>query len=262
LLRAATATVASHPSLGSWLALCASRLLHTFHWREVPNNVNYYFYLPYAAILRLLPVSFGMLAPPALAGLAFGLGRRRRAAALYLLVAASLPVTVLLFTFGRFRLALAAALFPFAGHAVAVLLRELAGRRGARAGTIAALVLAPAVLTLRPLPPEVSLVLPDDLVSAIEVDYGPRMQRALAAQDPRGAIAVMEEAMAHAPAEIRELGPSRPALAPALAELARLYSGALEREADLADQVGDAALAARARARAAELRDAAGGHTR
>jgi hypothetical protein len=149
-----------------------------WHWYEIPNNANFYYYRLHSKILQWLPVTFLVLAPLSLAGIGLALYERRRCAPLYLLVTMHVVSILLVYVASRFRTPLLAALIPFAAFTM-VRLFESVKRRRLRTTTVlfAALILI-SFWTMRPLPETVPLVRTADCGAPYEFYYRPRLSAA------------------------------------------------------------------------------------
>lgn len=137
----AFAWMRSHPADAASLA--ARKVVAALNNHEVRNNRGFHFAREHTSlVLRLLPVTFGLVAALAVAGVA-AVGRlrpRRRAACRWLILSAvaALAGVVAFFVAGRLRLPLAGHLIPLAGVGTAALWRA-AARRDARAAAAPAL---------------------------------------------------------------------------------------------------------------------------
>jgi len=251
------ATLGTHPTVTSYLRLLGAKILATWYWFESPNNTNFYYAQLHSRLLRWLPVSFGMIGPPALVGLILGLRRFRRHAPLYFLLLANLVVLYVFFVFGRFRLPLATALAPFAGFATARLARFVLMHRWKAAVATAVACALPAVYTLSPafsLGPRTRAA---DVYVGYLVYYEVQLKSALAHGDLAAAAAILSESLAHQPPEIRMLGATHPAQNKNEARLAGFYAETYQHHARLLQDLGRAAEAEPQLARAAELQAAA-----
>jgi tetratricopeptide (TPR) repeat protein len=108
--------VGEHPE--DWVWLLGRKVRAFWGSWEIPDSLDYYLYREYTPVLRLPIPGFGLLAPLALTG-AFLAWRRRGWPRLMLwaILVYSLSVIVF-FVFSRFRMAIAPALFVFAGYAL------------------------------------------------------------------------------------------------------------------------------------------------
>ena len=256
------ASIKTHPSLTHYLALLARKLQSTCDWYEEPNNANFYYGTLHSELLRGLPLSFGMICPPAVVGLCLGLRRLRRYAPLYFLIIANLVVLIGFFTFCRFRLPLYVALLPFAGFSVTRLMEHLSNRRWLSSIGILAGTAVWAVLTLSPVVGDWQRVRLSDIRTGDQVYYNVRLQAALSSGDLAAAQEVMRESLERQPAQVLMLGPNRPANHAWLSELANYYAEIHRHYAVLLQEVGRNAEAEAQLQRSAELLRAAGESTR
>jgi len=113
-----------------------------WHGYEVPNNDNFSYMRLRVPVLAWLPITFAACGPLGLAGLMLALARRRRPWPLLALVATTLAPLVAFYVLGRFRVALLAALLPFAALTIVASARWALSRRYVPFGvTVAALAL-------------------------------------------------------------------------------------------------------------------------
>ncbi len=149
-----------------------------WHWYEIPNNANFYYYRLHSKILQWLPVTFLILAPLSLLGIGLAVYERRRCAPLYLLVIMHVASILLVYVASRFRTPLLAALVPFAAFTVTRLI-EYAKTGGPRVVIVlsAALILI-SFWTMRPLPKNVPLIRTADCGAPYEFYYRPRLAAA------------------------------------------------------------------------------------
>jgi hypothetical protein len=119
--------IAAEP--GSWLRLLLRKLRLFWNAYELPDAEGFRVYRRESALLRWDPVAFGLVAPLAAVGLAALVrdGRRREAALLALLAAATCAAVMTFFVFGRYRLAVVPFLLPAAAAGVLELV-EIATR--------------------------------------------------------------------------------------------------------------------------------------
>ena len=250
---AVAATLRTHASPAGWLRLWGRRFAAAWYWFEAPNNENFYYYRLYAPVLRVLPLTFTVVAPLALVGLALAWPARRRCLALYLLVGVSLAVVVGTFVLSRYRVALAAGLLPFAALTLVCVGRWLAGRSLGRAAAAAAAVAGIAVFTARDRPAGTTRVRVSDVLAAYQTYYLPRAKEAEARGDFAASAAVFRESLLHEPPEVRRLGPGRPPRGGGEMALSSLLSRIHSGYADRLRAAGDSAPAAREDERSREL---------
>ncbi len=104
---------------GDWLRLTWLKLRNYWGAYEVPDNLDYYLYRRDAPVLRLPLLTFGLVVPLGLTGVALAWRRPGWPRLLLLFAAVYAASVILFFVFSRYRLPMLPALFPFAGHAVA-----------------------------------------------------------------------------------------------------------------------------------------------
>jgi hypothetical protein len=214
-----------------------------WHWFEIPNNEDLYYFRLQAPVLAWMPVTFWIVAPLALVGLALAAARTRKPWTLLALVASSVATLVAFYVLGRFRVTLVAAALPFAGLACAELAAAFRHRQLARAGAIAVAIVLLGLWTGRPLAADQRLIRTSDWILAWSVEYQDRVYGALDRRDPAVAGATYQEFFArYEPTTSEILASDDPRLAPELADMhaecaqilraaGRLEAAALEADA-------------------------------
>ena len=204
------ATLRTHPGLGSVIEMLAARFAKGWHWYELSDSANLYYYALHSTVLHLMPFTFFALAPVSIVGLALVLRQARKCAFLYLQVLANLAVLTLFFPVGRFRLPMAAALIPFGALAIV----RLAGWLGARRYGPAVLVLAAVVLvglwTGRPLPDSEHEIREADFRVPYDVYYKAAIEQEINNGDWRRAADQAGELIRCRPDWLDAVGPGRP----------------------------------------------------
>jgi len=116
---------------GAWLKLTIRKAMLFWNDYEAKNNKNYYFCKRYSRLLRVLPVSYGILAVFSLYGLVLTVLRRPSHASvlLILFVPAFMLSIVAFFVCARLRLPVVVGLIPLAAHGVARFADMLRGSR-------------------------------------------------------------------------------------------------------------------------------------
>ena len=139
-LRSVWETLRSHPSVGSYLGLLARKFYALCHWREIPDNVmSYYNSRAFSYVLcYVTPVTFSLIGPLGVLGMALALRRRWRLgslaaiAPLYLLILCHAATLMLFCPLSRFRLPMMMAMIPFAALAPARIIEARLARKEAR----------------------------------------------------------------------------------------------------------------------------------
>jgi 4-amino-4-deoxy-L-arabinose transferase-like glycosyltransferase len=205
---------------GSYLALLWRKWDRAWHWFEIPNNENFYYLRMRAPVLAWLPVTFWIIGPLALIGLGLAAPRFRVAWPLYALTAATLASLVAFYVLGRFRIALTAAVIPFAALTLAEVQRRLRQRRYGGAAAIAAAVLLASAWTGRAIADDQIRVRTSDWILAYSVEYQDRVYGALdrKAYAEAGA-AYLEFFSRYQPTTGEILSSDDPRLAPELADM-------------------------------------------
>ena len=252
---AAGAALRTHATLGSYAGQLARKLGAVFHWYEIPNNANFYAYRAAAPILAL-PVTFLLVAPPALVGLVLA---RRRAAAwpLYLLVISNVATMLLFQPLSRLRAPLLAALIPFAAFALVRTVDLAAAGRRTAAGLAVLAAVALGLWIGRPLAAGRSLLRAADCQVPFVFVYGPEYRDAAGRGDWREAAGIALRALASEPEAVRQLQWGTVAATGDDRGCALAYAGFYGLAAEALDHAGEPRGAEIARRRADELAAAA-----
>jgi len=254
-------TLKTHASPWSYLKLLSSKFAAIWHWYEVPNNQNFYYFRLHSCILRYLPVTFLILSPLSLVGLALAAGGRLPGWPLYLAVAVNLGTLLLTDVFSRLRLPLVTLLIPFAALAIVRILKCLRTGRIARTGAAIAAVLLLSLWTMRPLPDQHPLIRAVDYCVPYGTYYYPMAEKAMRIGDWVRAADTLAESLQYEPAVVKAMGVARAAGNEDEAQLASFFARVQQQYAQalLMSRQEDAAL--EQAERAAALRQAAQGQS-
>ncbi len=218
--RTAGGLVAGGHDVGSYAALLWRKWDRAWHWFEIPNNENFYYVRNQAAVLAWMPVTFWLIGPLALVGLALAVTRTARPWTLAALVASTAVTLVAFYVLGRFRASLVAAAIPFAALAAAEVTSPSGARRVARTASIAAAAVLLGLWTGRPLADDQVLIRTSDWILAWSVEYQDRVYGALDRKDPAAAGAAYQEFFARFEPSAADIAAANdPRLAPELADM-------------------------------------------
>lgn len=249
-------TLKTHNGLGSYLGQSWGKVRAVFHWYETPNNANFYFYQLHSWPLRFLPVTFGVIAPLSVVGLAIAGKRFRYCWALYLLTACSLVPLLAFYTLSRFRTQLLVTLIPFAALAVVQLVRLALKKHWLPLFAALCAVILLFLVVNRPLPPGRPRIRAADYAAVYVTYYGPQAKEAYEAGDWRRAADAIGRLLQYEPSEVKQMGPLRPVRNYGEQGLARFFSQMYRLHAQLLSRV-DSGASARELRRAKELEQAA-----
>jgi hypothetical protein len=237
--------VATHPGLASRLRQLGRKLAVAWGWYEVPNNTNFYYYRLQSRVLGLLAVTFALVSPLALLGLALSLPRIRQLAPLYLLVGVLVAPLLVFYTLSRFRVSLEVALVPFAAAALVALVRWVAARRWAAAAAGLAALAGLAAWTSRPLASGQTLIRRADWMVPFDTYYAPRMEDDFRRRDWPAAVALLDRALRVEPPVVAALRAGAPATDEESVRFASFFGMVHFRLAQALERAGDAERAAR-----------------
>jgi len=124
---------------GAFVSRLVMKTVHFWSTYEIPQIEHFGYLRRYSLPLRGPVLSFGLVGPLSVVGMALALRSWRRWSLLYLFVAAYSSSIVLFFVLARYRLPILPALLPFAAHAALEIVRSVRERRWRfAAGTAAA----------------------------------------------------------------------------------------------------------------------------
>lgn len=238
--RAAVRVVGAGQTAGGFSALLWRKWDRAWHWFEIPNNENLYYMRERAGVLSWMPITFFIIAPLALAGLAIGARRFRDAWPLYLLVATTVGSLLGFYVLGRFRVALIAAVIPFAALTLVEIWRWIRAGRFLAAGTTAAAVVLLGAWTGRPLADGQVLIRTADWILPYSVFYQDQVYGALDRKDWNAAASWYLDFFRYEPSDAEILQSSDRTLAPELADMHRECAQILRaagRETEAAQQI-------------------------
>ncbi|MHB8067500.1 MAG: glycosyltransferase family 39 protein [Desulfobaccales bacterium] len=255
-------TVKTHANLWSLLKMLGAKFAAVWHWYEVPNNQNFYYFRLHSRILRDLPVTFLILAPLSLVGLALAAGGRIPCWPLYLAVAVNLGFLLLADVFSRLRIPLVALLIPFAALTTVRLLDWLRTGRAARAAAAMAALVLLSLWTMRPLPEQRPLIRGVDYCVPYGAYYYPVAEKALTEGDWPRVVNILADSLRYEPEVVKEMGVSRAAGNEEETLLAGFFARVHQQYAQALLRAGQQDAALEEAERAAALRQAAQGQSR
>lgn len=217
------ATLRTHSAL-SYAGLLWEKCSAALHWYEIPNNTNFYYYRLHARILRILPITFCVVAPLGAVGVVLGISGRRRCLGLLLLLGMHTVSILLTYVSSRFRTPLTVALLPFAGLTL-VRLGQVIGKGDARkASALIFPVLLLFAWTTRPLPSGTTAIRTADFVAPFRFYYLPKVSAAWDDRDLDQVIALLEDFLKTAPPMFKKLNPESVAFTGDLARTAAFFA--------------------------------------
>jgi len=246
-------TLQTHRDAWSVLRQLWDKFLAVWHWYEISDNANFYYYSLHAPVLGWAPLRFAAVAPLALVGVALSWRRWPLTWPLLLMLAVALATLVVFGPMSRYRLAVVPVLLIFAAAAAVHVVECVATRRWLAAGMAVACVAALALWMARPLAPGVPLIRYIDYFAVYGYYYRPEAEHYLSHGDYEGASRVVGGSLAYEPEVVRSMGRSRPARDAYEAQLGTGYARLRLLYADYLARAGHTEQALRERARAAEL---------
>lgn len=120
-------SIKSHDSFWDYLGLIIGKFFAIFHWVEIHNNINYYFYQHLTPILKWTCVTNFIIAPFGLVGLFLAFKQHRfKLLPLYAMLFVSFFPMLIGLVFGRFRVSLLVVLILFSGYLMSELMKMYA----------------------------------------------------------------------------------------------------------------------------------------
>jgi 4-amino-4-deoxy-L-arabinose transferase-like glycosyltransferase len=199
-----------------------------WHWYEIPNNENFYYIRTQVPLLAWLPVTFWVCSPLALAGLFLAARRGQDVWPLYLLVSVTAASMIVFYVLARFRIALVAAVIPFAAVTLVELANQVRSRRYARCVALALCIVALNAWTGRPLAERQVLIRMTDWILPYSVFYQTKVYDALDNRDFAGAAGWYLEFFDRYEPDEGQIASGDPSLGPELADMHRECAGILK----------------------------------
>lgn len=176
-------TFRTHPNLSSYLKLMGVKFIKIWHWYEIPNNVNIYYYELHSEVLKLLLFRFVFIAPLALIGLILALRYFYRCWPLYLLLMINFTVMIFFFVMSRYRLPMALGLIPFAAFSLNCIY-YWCKEKNYKYLIVTAIVLLLLFLSLmQPLPGDKKIIRPTDYLTGYKYYYSTKAGTAIINQN-------------------------------------------------------------------------------
>lgn len=224
-LATAQETLRTHRDISGYISLLWKKFVLIWHWYEIPNNSNYYYYRMQAPILYFT-VTFTVLAPFSLLGLFLASWEWKRRWLLGVYIGCCLFTLLVFYVIARLRIELMVILIPFAAYAI-VCLVGLAKQKHCKqlAVAIAAVALI-SLWTTRPLSNPAMLIWPTDYLAAYQIYYNPEMKKTAQSGNWQRVVEILRHSLRVEPTSVRNMAWQRQrAKTPQDAFLARLFSG-------------------------------------
>lgn len=220
----------THPGVFSYLTLLIKKLALVFHWYEFPNNENFYYYRLHSQVLCFTFVNLLIIAPLALAGIVISIIQKKKLWSLYLLLLMHLLLLVVFIVLSRYRIPFEAAMIPFAGFAVAEIIKNYQSKIKYVLIMLAGII-AVAVFVGRPLPEKITFIRGVDYQQPYNFYYQQIIDNDLKKGDITGALNTMTSFMKLEPDDVKRLNATSTlnsyerVLAMVYAEFHTIYSG-------------------------------------
>jgi hypothetical protein len=257
---AAVETLKTHPTPWSYLNLLWRKFALIWQWYEIPNNTNFYYYRLHSKVLRYLPVTFLLLAPLSIMGLALAIGLGIPCWPLYLSVISNVAVLLLSGALSRFRVPLMALLLPFAGLTLVQIAPWVWNRQTAIGLAAIEGLLLLSLWTMRPLPEHQPLIRAYDFTIPYSFYYNRLEQQAIHKDDWPRAAEILKDFLLYEPAAVKEMCHSRPPWTEEEAMLAKWFANVHRRYAQALQKTGRAEAAREEEKCALKLLQASQGH--
>jgi hypothetical protein len=199
------ATLATHPSFGSWARRMGAKLLAFWDGWENADNINFYYFLLHSPFVATIGIRFALLAPLGVMGLA--LSGRRALSPPAAAVACGLIVGLVFFTSSRVRLTAAVALIPFAADALVETVRRIKRGQGRALAVPAAAGLAAAIVAAAPWWPREQVVRELDYITGNTIARI-RGNQARQGSDTQAAVRIFDKQLSTEPEALRRIDPS------------------------------------------------------
>jgi 4-amino-4-deoxy-L-arabinose transferase-like glycosyltransferase len=264
-------TLKTYDSCSDYLALLWEKFHTTWHWYELSDNTNFYYYRLRIPVLRFMPVTSLIVFPLGLMGLILGVWKNRdgtesmqtgrfgcNAPHLYLLILTNLVVLMVFFVRDRYRAPMIAAMMPLAALTLTTIFQLLCNRCYARLTVIVGGIVLLTPWTATPVPAGFPLARPMDYLQPYLQYYRPMEIKAVEAGDYLKAAEALTEWLSIESETVIPLGPLHPASGKLKIEECQYYASTYHRCAKYYKLAGKEREAQQMLARAKELDAACG----
>ncbi len=121
-------TLRTHPNFLSYFRQLAGKFFYFWHWYEIPNNINFYYYRLNSGLLAHL-LTFSTVGPLSFIGLILAWRTLKKSWPLYAGVSTGILVDVLFHNLSRYRAPYITLLIPFAAYTLVLLVESVAAKR-------------------------------------------------------------------------------------------------------------------------------------
>lgn len=258
MLDTVVATLRTYNSPWPVLAMVWKKFAALWQWYEFPNNTNFYYYRLHSILLRILPVTFGILGPLGILGLALATFRFNRVWPVYMMAAMHIAVMLGFMVLARYRIPLMILLVLFAGFTTARIVEWLMSRQWLQIGAATVCVTVLTLWTSRALPEVLPLIRPADYIAPYYTYYNPLKQEAFRWKNWFRAADIIRESLAYEPPKVRGLNQYNPVRNDNEHRLASWYAQVYLDYAEALRESGDESGSRIQALRAAELIKASG----
>lgn len=249
------ATINTHLTPGHYLLFLCKKFLHLWHWYEIPNNVNFYYYQLQASVLYWLPFRFLFVAPCGLVGMILWRKHLLQQWPLSFMVLINILLLTMFYHVSRLRIVIIPPLIPFCAYTVFFLLNACGTQEWGRLiftiAVIALLMLGMATA----LPPRQEQIRMADYLVTLK-NYGTLVQKAVDQEHWNRAADLLQQAVDTAPPVIHRLNGSRKVINETEFRFAQAYAEVYIAQARVSRRLSKSALAKQQRKKAAVLREA------
>jgi len=199
------AAARTHDSSGAFVRRLLLKFMNLWHWYEVPNNLNFYYFREHAPALGQMLVSFLVVGPLGVLGFLLMSRRPGRSWPLLVSVVTTIATVVLFGNCSRYRIVMVPALMVMGGYALGEMLSWLARGHWRRLALGSSFLLLLLAHVAQPLPPEaVSIRITDYNVPNLYY-YQPLTRRATEVGDEARALELLRANFAMRPGYVDQL---------------------------------------------------------
>lgn len=247
-------SIKTHPDAFSFFNLLFKKFKLVFHWYEFPNNKNFYYYRLHAPVLQFTFINILFIVPLAITGIIIAIIQRKKIWSLYLLMLLHLFLLVFFIVLSRYRIPLEAAMIPFAGFAIAEIIKTIQSNTKYALMMISGIILT-AFFVGRPLPSNITLIRGMDFQQPYNFYYKQIIDDDLKRRDAKAGLATMTEFMSFEPDDVKRLNRNSVVLNNYQQILTMVYAAFHGIYANLYSSTGDSEKAKEEGDRAAELQE-------
>lgn len=245
-------SISSFDSFFDFIGLQIKKLGAVFHWNEIPNNTNFYYYKLESPALRVAFVRFPFLLFFGLIGIVFQYLKSKKLHGLHWAIVFQLAIMVGFYVISRFKMPLQVAMVPFAGFGIYSFIKVIADRNWKSAiWFLPAIILT--LFVLRPLPEHNAKIRRIDVSIPFQNEAVKRLDAAADKNDVKEIAAIYDEYIQNCPKQVLAFSKEDPPTSFRDIEITRFYQNLFNSYADICAEMGQQSKSATLKKKARKL---------